>query len=96
MTMTRSNKIGGHCTNVIDVNGILAVQYHGTLVVRVLPESIELDTGGWFTATTKLRMNQASNQWCLGYRVYQRDFTWYVAYKGGTYQFCRNKLILKR
>ena len=37
-----------------------------------------LDSGGWRTPTTKLRMNQASRQFGLGFHVYQKNFDWFV------------------
>ena len=33
------------------------------------------------TATTKRRMNQVSEYYNLGFRVYQKDFNWYVEIK---------------
>ena len=47
--------------------------YHRTAVVVVREDrTIRLDSGGWRTATTKRAMNQASNQDCLGFHVFQR------------------------
>lgn len=37
-----------------------------------------LNSGGWRTVTTKTRMNQAANQFGLGYGVYQRKGEWFV------------------
>jgi hypothetical protein len=48
---------------------------------------ITLDTGGWRTPTTKLRMNQAARAWGLGYHVYQADGAWYVDIDGVTYNY---------
>jgi len=42
-----------------------------------------LNSGGWNTATTKLRMNQAAAQFSLGFHVRQRDGTWYVITTNG-------------
>ena len=42
-----------------------------------------LDTCGWKSATTKTRMNQAANQFGLPYRVYQKDYVWYVESPSG-------------
>lgn len=57
----------------------VTVRYHNTDVVNVYRDGrIKLNSGGWRTATTKNRMNQASNQFGLGYRVYQIDFKWFV------------------
>jgi hypothetical protein len=56
------------------------VYYHRTCIVSFNKTHIMLDTGGWWTVTTKLRMNQASNQFDLGFRVYQKEGVWYVSY----------------
>lgn len=55
-----------------------SVIYHGTEVFRLEPDRIILDTGGWFTATTKLRMNQAMNQFGLNWSIYQERGKWYA------------------
>jgi hypothetical protein len=55
------------------------VRYHSTDVVTIHPDGdVTLRTGGWRTATTRTRMNQAANQFALGFRVYQQDFDWFV------------------
>ena len=64
-----------------DDDGTTHVTYHGTRVVSVNDTTITLRTGGGRTATTKLRMNQASNQFGLGYRVFQKDYEWYVNFR---------------
>ena len=48
---------------------------------------ITLNTGGWETSTTKLRMNQASSEWGLGYHVYQHKHDWFVTHDGNTYNY---------
>lgn len=72
------------------------IQYHSTEVVSFNNHLIILNTGGWKTMTTKTRMNQASNQFRLGYYVYQSNFEWYVDYKGETYKFEESELTLTR
>lgn len=59
-------------------SGDIAVTYHQTLVVDLRDGIVTLDSGGWKTATTKARMNQASNQFGLGFSVYAKDHVWYV------------------
>lgn len=84
------SKIGTHKTKVTEniVDGYAEpyteVKYHDTVVVRFDKDHIELNTGGWKSKTTKLRMNQASEQFNLGYRVYQKNFEWFVSYKDDT------------
>jgi hypothetical protein len=70
--------------------------YHNTEVVHATPQTITLQTGGWFTATTKTRMNQASNQYDLGYEVFQKARLWYVNFKGETIRFITDTLTLTR
>jgi hypothetical protein len=80
----RLNTIGSHKTTINtellkDAEKRLLVTYHNTIVVKVVNDRfVILNTGGWYTNTTKRRMNQASMQYKLGYSVYQSDFLWYV------------------
>jgi len=96
--MPSYSKVGSHKTTVkADMNrGSLRVTYHSTDVVVVTPKTIRLNNGGWKTLTTKTRMNQASRQYGLGFNVYQRNYNWFVDYKGKTYPFKGRTLILRR
>lgn len=76
--MSQTRKVSGVKTSVRVVNGETAVRYHSTDVVSFDCKKITLRSGGYRTLTTKLRMNQASNQFDLGYSVYQKDGGWYV------------------
>ena len=94
--MARQDRIGSHKTSVFtDTDGLTKVVYHSTPVVSFDAERIILNTGGYTTATTKLRQNQASNQFALGFYVYQREFAFYVDYRGTTYPLER-RLELSR
>jgi hypothetical protein len=88
------NTVGTHKTTVSQKDSVLSVVYHWTEVVKVTPKEIILDTNGWWTNTTKARMNQASNQFDLGFRVYQKNFEWFVEYKGKTIHFNNPTLTL--
>ena len=94
--MSRYNKVGKHKTSVVSKNAAMTVTYHPTEVVIATPTTITLNTGGWKTNTTKLRMNQAANQFDLGYCVYQHKNKWYVSYKNQTIPFGAETLILAR
>ena len=48
---------------------------------------LTLDDGGWATSTTKTRMNQASRQFGLGYRVFQKDYDWFIEVNGEVIPF---------
>ncbi len=78
--MAQTQRIQGRSTTVFtDNNGMTKVVYHRTPVVSFNADKIILNTGGWRSVTTKLRMNQAANQFRLGYQVYQKDFDWFVS-----------------
>jgi hypothetical protein len=71
----------------------LIVRYHDTDVVRVSSTLVYLDTGGWFTKSTKDRINQAANQYDLGFNVHQKARQWFVVTKrGDTFQFKANAI----
>ena len=71
--------IGTHKTTQRIKDNVLSVVFHSTEVVKVVNNRyVTLDNGGWYTATSKKRMNQASFQFNLGFSVYQADFMWYV------------------
>jgi hypothetical protein len=82
--MSQTKRLGSTATTVYpDKTGETVVRYHATEVVRFSPDKVTLNSGGWKTATTKLRMNQASNQFGLGYTVRQKDFSWFVDLSDG-------------
>lgn len=77
--MPRMDKLSAYNTVVIDDdNKTKSVIYHTTKVVTFGDDTITLRTGGWKSKTTKQKMNQTSNQFHLGYRVFQRGDKWFV------------------
>ena len=76
------DKVGKHATTIAyDYETDKQVlTFHSTQIVKWDSGEILLNSGGWETATTKTRMNQCSYQYGLGYRVYQKDWIWYVDY----------------
>tara|TARA_R110000824_G_C15029266_1_gene659182 strand:+ start:304 stop:615 length:312 start_codon:yes stop_codon:yes gene_type:complete len=91
--MSQTQTLGTHKTTITKELGVgtnedyMVVRYWDTAIVRFNESHTILNTGGYDTATTKLRMNQASNQFNLGYRVYQKNFNWFVEYEGKTIPF---------
>ena len=87
--MGQTHTIGKHATKVTKDGQPSTVRYHYTDVVKVDWDTgiITLNTGGWETSTTKLRMNQASSEWGLGYHVYQHKHDWFVTHDGNTYNY---------
>ena len=78
---------GKVATSVLDLSDEFGkktgVQYHDTIVVEFTGYTIKLNSGGWRTVTTKLRMNQVSEQYDLGFHVYQKYGSWWVEPKNG-------------
>ena len=85
--MASLQKVGTHKTSIYTEAGFTQVRYVNTAVVKFNSEKIILNSGKWKTVTTKTRMNQASNQFDLGYRVFQKDSNWFVEWKGETLDF---------
>jgi hypothetical protein len=48
---------------------------------------VTLDSGGYQTVTTKRKMNQAANQFGLGYAVHQHKGEWFVRIADIAYPF---------
>ena len=53
---------------------------HGTPIVTHHHESglIQLNTGGWYTATTKKRMNEALQLLGADFTIHQRNLEWFT------------------
>jgi hypothetical protein len=86
--MSQTHTLGKTATTISRHGENTIITYHSTPVVTFDSEWVHLDTGGWETVTTKLRMNQASSQFNLGYHVYQKDYQWFVVTpKGETCPF---------
>jgi hypothetical protein len=92
--MGQTHTIGKHCTTVKGNRHNLRVTYHSTDVVTVNNGVVTLDTGGHFTNTTKARMNQASNEYGLGYQVFQNKFKWYVKTNIAVLEFDGNTITI--
>lgn len=85
--MGQMKKVGSHKTTVSRRDGWMVVTYHETDVISWNDMLVRLDSGGFLTSTTKARINQASNQFDLGFRVYQDKGRWFVSCKGETFPF---------
>lgn len=82
-------------TTIKEDDGMVIVTYHKTDVVKFNENMIILDSGGWRTQTTRSRMNRMSNDFDLGYSVYQKNKKWFVKYKGIALNFY-DGITLKR
>ena len=81
--MPRMNQLSTYRTTVVEKGDELAVTYVSTAIVKRNGNQITLDSGGWETVTTKRKMNQAAQQFRLGYGVYQKRGKWYVTTPAG-------------
>jgi len=85
-------------------DGYTRVIYHDTVVVAFNDNEIILNNGGYQTVTSKARMNGASNQFDLGFRVdgststYKREALgpWKVTFKGKTVEFANNMKLVRK
>ena len=85
--MSKLQQVGSHKTTIYTTGGYTCVKYHDTDVVKFNYHEVILNSGGFRTSTTKLRMNQAASEFGLGYRVFQKNFEWFVQYNGVVYNF---------
>lgn len=92
--MSELKKKGNTSVRVED--GSTIVRYHDTDVVKFNNKVIVLNTGGWFSATTKDRMNTASFEFNLGYKVAQVKGEWVVTYNGEKLHMKNSMLFLLR
>lgn len=65
-------------TVIPDGSGYNACIYHQTKICRWNADHVFLDHGGFMSVTTKTRMNQCSEEYDLGFTVFQRNGAWYV------------------
>jgi len=89
--MAQTSRVQGRATSVFTDEGALCVRYHSTVVAkRNADGTTTLDSGGWHTNTTKIRINQFANQHCGGaFQVAQRDFAWFVQFRDTNYNVVR-------
>jgi len=92
--MGQMQRIGTHKTTVVEAYENLRVIFHQTVILNKTRLGIQLNNGGYYTSTTKARMNQASNEYGLGFGVFQKNFEWFVDYKGETLPY-KNGMVLR-
>lgn len=88
--------IGRTATSIVRDGQDTEIAYQGTKVVIFNDATIALNTGGYFTVTTKRRMNEAAQLFNLGYQVHQVKGDWIVRFKGKDYPYRGSRLSLDR
>jgi len=90
LTETHRTRKVAHNTTLVDVADGIGIQYHDTIIVVFRPDgSTELNTGGWFTSTTKARFNHC------GFRTFQCDSQWFLTTEKGTFEWNHNAIIVE-
>jgi hypothetical protein len=77
-------------------SGRTDVTYYETVVVSFNEREVVLNTGGWWTTTTRVRMNQASRQFELGYLVFTERKSWYVRFAEQKHPFPSERVRVDR
>ena len=93
--MSQQMRLGKLATKVVYTKNGMDVFFYNTKIVNLAGRKLTLDTGGWFIATTRTRMNQVSNQFGLGYGVIQRNYEWYIVYGDEIIPVIGNKITIK-
>ena len=74
---TKSFKRLCHKTNIkVNYNLSIGISFWSTNIITIYPSgTLELNTSGYRTLTTKRRLNQLTP---YRFNIYQRDFIWYA------------------
>ena len=90
--------IGKTATKVYADGTKFKVRYHNTevFILDLKNNTITLDTGGWFTVTTKRRMNEAARAFGIQLTVFQQSKKWYAVHAGVAHEFLENSITITR
>ena len=75
-----------NCSTVVLHRTAIAVYDHNT-------QALKLNTGGWYSVTTKSRLNAILSELIAGARVFQKQFDWYLSYNNQTVDFWDNMIL---
>ena len=69
------------CVTYDPTNNMSAEVYlHGNHIATVTDTDLSLYSGGgWFTNTTKSRLNALCNEFATGFSVFQKNWEWFVS-----------------
>ena len=57
-------------------------------------QALKLNTGGWHSVTTKSRLNAILSELKCGFRVFQKNFDWYLSTNNQTVDFWDNMILV--
>ena len=69
-----------NCSTVVLHRTAIAVYDHNT-------QALKLNTGGWYSVTTKSRLNAILQGLIAGASVYQKNFDWFLNYNNQIHDF---------
>mgnify|MGYP001808837462 CR=1 FL=1 len=75
-----------NCSTVVLHRTAIAVYDHNT-------QALKLNTGGWYSVTTKSRLNAILQELITGASVFQRDFNWFLSYNNQTHDFMDGMIL---
>ena len=94
--MPHMHKLSNYRTTWFAEGTTGGVTYAEIQIVSWTHDTVTLNSGGYETVTTKRKMNQAANQFALGFGVYQRKGEWYVDDAQGNVHEFRDGITLRR
>ena len=73
-----------------------SVFLHGHRIATVCHETkaIKVDSCGWQTNTTKSRLNAILSEVKFGCSVFQKNFDWFVSFRGQTQDFIDGMILI--
>jgi hypothetical protein len=87
-----SKKIGNNTFLERLEPNVLGIRLHNTYIIEIDPTDImKLKTKGWWSRTTKDRLNQFLN--CRGAGIYQEKNMWYIKGANGKFEFSENIMV---
>ena len=75
-----------NCSTVVLHRTAIAVYDHNN-------QALKLNTGGWYSVTTKSWLNAILSELNTGARVFQRDFNWFLNYNNVTHDFMDGMIL---
>ena len=67
---------------------------HNIATVEQATNAVKVSSCGWQTVTTKSRLNAILNEVKFGCSVFQKNFIWFVSFKGETTDFLDGMILL--
>ena len=79
-----------------DSTNCSSVFLHGHLIATVdhATNAVKVSSCGWQTVTTKSRLNAIHSEVKYGCSVFQKQWNWYVSFRGQTQDFIDGMILL--